>query len=121
MEKIVKEGKGWRVGWNSAGGKYQALVGAEDWAIELTAAELEDFSRLLKQLVETMNAMQAELMDEEKIACEAASELLWLEVEGYPHSYSLRLIVNCDRKCEGNWQPGVAVELASAIQNLKMF
>jgi hypothetical protein len=121
VERLIKQGKGWRVGWNPQGEKYQALVGAEDWAIELTAAELDQFSHLLNQLVETMNQMQAELMEEEKISCEATSELLWLEVEGYPHAYSLRLILNCDRRCEGNWQPGVAVELATAIQSLKVF
>ncbi len=37
-------------------------------------------------------------MDEERITCEAESELLWLEVEGYPDSYTLRLIVNSDRQ-----------------------
>ena len=53
---------------------------------------------MLCQLVDTMSQMSAELMDEEKISCEAETDLLWLEVEGYPHSYSLRLILNCDRR-----------------------
>ncbi|MEM7591352.1 MAG: DUF1818 family protein, partial [Cyanobacteria bacterium P01_A01_bin.83] len=103
MSRIIKTGDGWRVGWHPQNSKYQGLVGTEDWAIELTKAELLDFHRLLTQLEATMGQMEAELMDEEKISCEAESDLLWLEVTGFPHSYSLRLILNCDRRCEGNW------------------
>ena len=118
MTKLLKKGHQWRIGWNSDAKKYQGLVGSDDWAIELTLAELTDFNRLLAQLVTTMAQMKTELMAEERIICEAESELLWLEVEGYPNNYSLRLIVNCDRRCEGNWSEGVAVELAAATQRL---
>ncbi len=118
MERLIKSGDGWRVGWHPHGSKYQGLVGANDWAIELTKAELNDFCRLLNQLVETMNQMEAELMDEEKINCEAETDLLWMEVEGYPHHYSLRLILNCDRRCEGNWAEGIAPRLLNALNSL---
>lgn len=118
MTKLLKKGRHWRVGWDSDTKKYQALVGSDDWALELTAAEFQDFNRLLHQLVTTMTEMKTELMEQERIACEAESELLWLEVEGYPDDYTLRLIVNSDRRCEGNWVEGVAVELAAATQRL---
>lgn len=121
MENLIKSGEGWRIGWNPQADKYQGLVGSDDWAIELTAAEFNDFCRLLNQLVATMNQMKTELMDKERIACEAQSDLLWLEVEGYPHTYSLRLILNQGRRCEGNWAEGVAGELAEAIQRLTVF
>ena len=121
MERLIKSGSGWRIGWNPQADKYQGLVGSDDWAIELTSAELNDFCRLLTQLVTTMSQMQAELMDEERISCVAESDLLWLEVEGYPHAYSLRLIINQGRRCEGNWAEGIARELAEAIQRLKVF
>jgi hypothetical protein len=121
MERLLKSGKGWRIGWNPQAEKYQGLVGSDDWAIELTEAELNDFCRLLLQLVETMNQMKTELMDEERIACEAESDLLWLGAEGYPHAYSLRLILNSYRRCEGNWTEGVAQELAEAVNRLKVF
>nr|MDJ0575570.1 DUF1818 family protein [Xenococcaceae cyanobacterium MO_234.B1] len=65
-----------------------------------------------------MIQMKPELMDEERIAIEAESDLLWLEVEGYPDAYSLRLILNCDRRCEGNWREGVAPELVAVTQRL---
>jgi hypothetical protein len=55
---------------------FAGLVGTENWAVELTAAELEDFGRLLLELAATMANMQAELMSEERISCEAESD--WL-------------------------------------------
>lgn len=121
MDKVLKEGTGWRIGWNPSADLYQGLVGSEDWAIELTAAELQDFCRLLTQLAQTMAQMTQELMAEEKIACEAESDLLWLEVEGYPHAYSLRLILNQGRRCEGNWSTNAVPELVQAVASLKFF
>ena len=116
MERFVKSGDGWRIGWHPQGEKYQGLVGTQDWAIELTKAELDDFYRLLKQLVDTMGQMSAELMDEEKISCEAQTELLWMEVEGYCDRYCLYLILNCDRRCEGSWQEGVAPQILAGFR-----
>lgn len=121
MDRLIKSGEGWRIGWNPNASKYKGLVGGEDWAIELTEAELNDFCRLLAQLAETMSKMAEELMDEEKIACEAESDLVWLQVEGYPHTYNLRLIVNCDRGCEGNWPASAVPALLQAIQILQVF
>ena len=93
------------------------MLGADDWAIELTQAEMTDFYRLLTQLVDTMEQMQDELMDQEKISCEAETALLWMEVSGYPNSYSLRVILNCDRRCEGNWGENIAPELLKALSS----
>ena len=121
MERLLKSGKGWRIGWNPTASEYKGLVGTSEWAMELTEAELNDFCRLLGQLVQTMSQMAGELMDQERIACEAESELLWIEVEGFPHSYELRLILNRGRRCQGYWSEGAAGELAQATQILKLF
>lgn len=118
MQRLIKSGDGWRIGWNPHAEKYRGLIGADDWAIELTKAELTDFQRLLTQLVDTMMQMEAELMEGEKISCEAESALLWLEVEGYPRNYSLRVIVHGDRRCEGNWIEGVAPKLLKGLNSL---
>lgn len=120
-DRILKKGRGWRIGWNPTAVIYKGLVGTDDWAIELTETELNDFCRLLEQLARAMERMTQELMDEEKIACEAESERLWLEVEGYPHAYSLRLILNQGRCCEGNWTEEAARELVQAAQMLSVF
>jgi hypothetical protein len=114
----MQSGDGWRIGWHPQNTKYKGLIGADDWAIELTEAELTDFHRLLNRLVKTMTQMKAELMEQERICCEAETLLLWIEVEGYPDSYSLRLILNSDRRCEGNWKEGIAPQLLDAIDLL---
>jgi Domain of unknown function (DUF1818) len=120
MQKVLKSGAGWRIGWNPTN-TYPGLVGADDWAIELTTEELDDFCRLLSQLVDNMRSIQAELMDEENIACEAESELIWMQVSGLPNKYRLRLILNTGRSCEGNWTAEAVAELVTATQRLKTF
>jgi hypothetical protein len=121
MERFLKTGQGWRIGWKPEASIYQGLIGTDQWAFELTEAEFNDFCRLLIQLSETMTAMSQELMDQERIACEAESDLLWLEVEGFPDNYSLRLILNQGRCCEGNWQEKATSELIKAVQNFGFF
>ncbi|EAW46758.1 DUF1818 family protein [Nodularia spumigena CS-584] len=121
MEQLIKNGLGWRIGSNPNAPEFKGLIGTEDWAIELTEAELNDFCRLLAQLADTMKQLAAELMAEEKIACEAESDLLWLEVEGYAHAYSLRLILNTGRGVEGKWDAAAVPGLLQASGMLKVF
>ncbi len=120
-DRILKKGQGWRLGWNKKEMTYPGLIGGEDWAMELTASEFADFCRLFEQLATTMNSMDEELMEEERIACEAESELLWLGIEGFPHAYSLRVILNQGRCCEGNWPAEVVRELYQEIQKFNIF
>ena len=121
VERVIKTGAGWRLGWNPNAEEFQGLVAGEGWAIELTESELNDFCRLLGQLAATMTQMASELMDEEKIAIEAESDLLWVQVEGYPEAYSLQLILNAGRRCEGFWPAAVVPSLVQAAQVLKVF
>ncbi len=118
---MQKSGPGWRLGWNPDATEYVGLVGSDDWALELTATEFADFNRLALQLADTMAAMQAELMDKEAIACEVESEQLWLEAEGYPHSYSLHLILLTGRRGEGLWQPTAVPDLLQGLRSLYVF
>jgi Domain of unknown function (DUF1818) len=120
MQKVLKSGAGWRVGWNPDS-KYPGLVGSDDWAFELTAGELADFCRLLGQLVTNVRSIQAELMDRESIACEAETELLWMQVAGLANKYSLRLILNTGRSCEGNWAADAVPSLVAAVDSLEFF
>ncbi|HBL13511.1 MAG TPA: DUF1818 domain-containing protein [Cyanobacteria bacterium UBA11162] len=121
MGRIVKDGSGWRLGWESEATEYQGLVGTDDWVIELTGAELDDFCCLLGQLDRTMREMAFELMDQEKIVCEAESDLMWMEVEGYPSAYTVRFILNQGRRCEGCWLPQAVPGLVEAVHSLKVF
>ena len=121
MERLIKSGIGWRIGWNRTAEKYKGLVGDDNWAIELSEAELNDFCRILAQLSETIEEMSAELMDEERIAIEAETELLWMEVEGFPDAYCLRLILLSDRRCEAYWSQTALKDLILASQTLKVY
>ena len=119
--RIVKSGAGWRIGFDPEAKEFKGLVGAEDWAIELTQAELQDFCRLSMQLSNTMSQMEQELMDEEAIACEAESNFIWMEVEGYPHAYTLRLMLNTGRCAEISWASDAVPGLVAAAQTLTVF
>lgn len=121
MERFLKSGSGWRIGWNPHANLYQGLVGTDQWAIELTAAEFKDFARLVRQLQEAIALIAEELMTEEKIALEAESELIWLEAEGYPHCYSLRIILQQGRRAEGMWSAEVVTPLLEALETLTLF
>jgi hypothetical protein len=121
MAQLLREGPGWRLGWNAEAPLYQGLVGGSGWAFELTGPELSDFCRLLGDLAATMSTMAEELMDEERLSCEAESDRLWLEVEGFPSRYDLYLVLQGPRACEGFWPAAVVPELLAAAQSLRTF
>lgn len=118
-KQIIKDGSGWRLGWDPQRGSYQGLVAGEDWAIELTAPELEDFCKLLQQLAGAMTSMATELMPEETITCEAETELLWMETSGFPHNYGVRFILNTGRGFEGGWTGAIVPEVLHASSFLQ--
>lgn len=121
MSRIVKSGSGWRLGWDAKASQFKGLVGGDDWAIELTEAEFNDFCQLLGQLAQTMEDMANQLMDEEKIACEAETDRLWMQVEGDPCSYSVQFILNTGRRGEGKWPVESVASLVQGIQTVKIF
>lgn len=121
MVRQVRSGNGWRLGWNPEASEFCGLVGSEDWAIELTASELNDFCRLANQLAETIHQLSDELMEEERFSCEVESDLLWLEAEGYPKAYCLRFILLTGRRGEGAWAVEAVPGLLQAIQVLHVF
>lgn len=121
MARQVKRGNGWQLGWNPDAEQFRGLVGGSDWAIELTEAELDDFCRLLQQLSQTLRQLSHELMDEEKVCCEAESDRIWVEVEGFPEQFTVRFLVLTGRGAEGSWPASVVPELIQATQMLKVF
>lgn len=120
-DRIIKEGNGWRIGWDASKSDYPGLIAGDQWAAELTEEEFQDFCRLAQQLADTLHQMQIHLMDEERIACEAETSRLWMEVEGFPTKFTLHLIVLTGRSCEGEWSPKATNELIAAIPALSVF
>jgi Domain of unknown function (DUF1818) len=121
MSRQLRSGPGWRVGWNPDSETFQALLGADDWAIELGQGEFEDFYRFALQLSETLEQMRFELMEEEAIVCEASSDLMRLEVRGYPNSYEISFTLLTGRRAEGSWSSAATKEVLRAIQMIQMF
>ena len=121
MTKRIQQGDGWRLGMNPEALVYPGLVGNESWSLELTNIELKDFCRLTLQLADTMKAIASELMDEERISCESESENIWLEAEGFPESYGLRIILLTGRRGEGEWSASAVPELLNAIRLIDAF
>jgi len=117
-QRFIQEGPGWRLGWDPRRPIYPALLGGADWAMELTAEEFQDFRRLAEELVATLKAMADHLMAEEQLTCELESQQVWLEVEGYPHAYGLRFILQGGRRGEGGWPAPAANQVIAAISTL---
>jgi hypothetical protein len=117
----LKEGMGWRLGYDPDASVFKGLVGGDRWAVELTEAEFTDFCRLALQLAETVRSLSTELMDEERICCEQETAHIWLEVEGLPSSFDLRFILLEGRGAEGGWDTTATAEIIQAIPTVTLF
>lgn len=98
---MIRTGKGWRFGYSSQASPYVALIGGEAWAFELTNVEWEDLSHRLTQVLETIEAVKAELSDQEKFDFNINSQWWELTVEGIPEFWQLRLQTRSGRRAEG--------------------
>ena len=115
---MINKGKGWRIGWRADAPVYKGLIGTDNWAIELTKEEMQDFASLLIKINQVMIDMSEHLMDEEKITCELDTDLLWLEASGFPHEYSLTVIFSQQRSCEVSFPADVIPSFINTVQSL---
>ncbi|WP_017300557.1 DUF1818 family protein [Nodosilinea nodulosa] len=120
-QRFTKEGEGWRLGWDAAAPCYKGLLAGASWAVELTEAEFHTFRRLAIEISQAMAAIASELMEAERLSCEAEADGLWLEAEGFPDAYKLRFILASGRRCEGEWEVGAAQQLIQAIHHVTLF
>jgi hypothetical protein len=120
MGRSLRQGPGWRVGWNPSAEVYAALVGDDHWAFELTAAELADLRRLGDQLVSSLQAIAPELMEEESIELEAESDRLWVGLEGNVQAYQFRLILHQERCVEGSWESHAVPAFLQALAEIAL-
>ncbi|MGF1601412.1 MAG: DUF1818 family protein [Thermosynechococcaceae cyanobacterium] len=119
MVRQLQQGKGWRLGWHPEAEAFPALIGTDDWSIELTGPEFDDFSRLLAELVETLAQMKTKLMEDEAIACEATSDLIWIQVDGYPDQFCLSFMLRHGRRAEGRWDETATAPFIMSLETIK--
>lgn len=110
-----REGKGWRLAWNSLTPQYPALVGGEGWAVELTQEEAQTLARLLAEIRQTFQDLAEQVMAEERLCCELEGEGIWLEAEGLVAGYELRFVLTTGRGFEGYWPAPALGELEAAL------
>jgi hypothetical protein len=118
MGRSLLQGPGWRLGWNPEAKVYQALVGDDHWAVELTFNEFADLRRLSDQLVSNLQSISGELMEEETIELEAESEHIWVALEGLVDRYSLRFILLGNRGSEGSWNETATAGFLQALAGI---
>jgi hypothetical protein len=116
LTKQIQSGQGWRVGWRWDRAQFCVLLAGEHWSFEVTRAELHTINDLAQQLAATMQVMEAELADTEKIRCEAAADGVRLEVFGFPSAYNLQVQILTMRNCEGIWSEAIVPEVLAALQ-----
>lgn len=121
MTALLREGSGWRLGWDKERPTFKALVAGEHWALELTQDEFKSLHRLAQQLAATMKSIAGTLMPNEWITLEQETQYLWMEADGFHHSYSLRFILLTGRGGEGTWPPAVVPNILDELDRISIF
>ena len=102
---------------------FSVLIGGRDWAAELNAAEAQQLQTSVGVLVGQLEAIAPQLMQQETIELEHASQGLWMQLSGTPGCWSLRFVLEhqpgsacAGRGLEGGWDAAASAALAAALQ-----
>ena len=117
------EGPGWRLAVDLARPGYQALIGGDGWAIELSLDELSQLKSLCGRLQDQHLAIADQLMAEEVIEIALEQGPWWLELSGDRERWCLRFVLSSPsgRGAEGSWQPLASSELCLALAKASSF
>ena len=117
------EGPGWRLAVDSSRPGYQALIGGDGWAIELSLDELAQLKSLCGRLQDQHLAIADQLMAEEAIEIALEQGPWWMELSGDRESWCLRFVLSSPsgRGAEGSWQPLASSELCLALAKAGSF
>ena len=117
------EGPGWRLAVDLARPGYQALIGGDGWAIELSLDELSQLKSLCGRLQEQHLSISDQLMAEEAIEIALEQGPWWLELSGDRERWCLRFVLSgpSGRGAEGSWQPLASSELCLALAKAGSF
>lgn len=117
-QRLLREGSGWRLGHDPDRQPHSVLIGGATWATELSPAEAEGLTGLLRRLVDQHGALADQLMAEEAIVISAEEGDWWLELEGDREAWSLRFVLagsGSGRGVEGQWPAPAAMAMAQAL------
>jgi hypothetical protein len=115
----LHKGNGWRIGWQPESRPHCALVGSDDWALELTDAEWQAFCQGMHQLQGAIASATGMLVAEEAITLEYANPLLTLIATGLPPAFSIYLQLHSGRRGEGYWSSEAVTDLMAAAKSLE--
>ena len=117
------EGPGWRLAVDLARPGYQALIGGDGWAIELSLDELSQLKSLCGRLQDQHLAIADQLMAEEVIEIALEQGPWWLELSGDRERWCMRFVLSSPsgRGAEGSWQPLASSELCLALAKAGSF
>ena len=119
---IINNEKNWRLVKNLDKGKYCFLIGANNWAIELSNEEFDSLCQLLIKIEKQLNSIKGELMEEELINFEIEKSPWYIELDGNKNQWNLSIILeskNDTRSFEMYWPIPIAQTLF--IEIIKMW
>jgi hypothetical protein len=121
MDRIEREGAGWRLAWDPSRQPFSVLIGGSDWAVELTDAEALALQGAVADLLEQHAALADQLMAEEAISLELDRPPWWLAIEGDRSSWALQLMLSPtpgQRAFEGGWPAPASQAFSAALHQL---
>jgi len=129
----ISEGQGWRLQVDPGRRPYSALIGGQDWAVELDPHELSGLRRGVLTLLAQRDQLLGCLMPEEELDLELDLSLparepgdssggaLFVAISGSADRWSLRFVLtpgDGSRAAEGAWSATASPPLAAALEGL---
>ena len=115
---MQREGPGWRLAIDKQRQGYQALIASDDWALELTTAEFEQFRNMCGKIVDQYKDCLDHLMAEENLELCLEEGAFWFELRGDCNGWALRFVLSSalgERGAEGSWQRSTASAFCEAL------
>ncbi|WP_269625476.1 DUF1818 family protein [Prochlorococcus marinus] len=119
---IKKEGPGWRIIRDTSRENFPALIGGEDWAIELSQSEWQNLVRVVIDLSDQYRVIKDQLMGDEDITLELERRP-WLAIlKGDQYGWNLKLILGAsdllNRGAEVSWPRNVTNHVTNAMRTM---
>ena len=120
---MQREGSGWRLAIDPSRDGFQALIGGEGWALELSLQEFQQLRSLVASLLEQHGAIADQLMAEEQIEICLEEGSWWLELRGDCQHWSLRFVLSggAARGAEAGWSVPASSAMALALAQVESF